>query len=71
MNYLQAKAVATNRARKMRIDQVISFDGVNYSVHHLPKYNGNITEVIKFSKPKKSSHAVTKKKKDDSPAESN
>lgn len=55
MNLLQAKAEAKKKARETRIDQVISFDGVSYSVHNLPKYTGNITEVVKFQKPKKTS----------------
>jgi hypothetical protein len=63
MNYSQAKALARNRAQQTRIDQVISFDGVNYTVHKAPKYNGNITEVVKYSKPKKSTYVATKKSK--------
>lgn len=63
MTYSQAKALATNRANQTKIDQAIGFDGVNYSVHLLPKYNGNITEVIKYKKPKKSIDVVTKKTK--------
>lgn len=48
MNYSQAKALAKKRVYETRIDHVISFDGVSYSIAMLPKYKGNITEVIKY-----------------------
>ena len=62
MNYSQAKATARAMVFETRIDHVISFDGVSYSVHMAPRYKGNITETIKFKYIKKKTDAVQPKK---------
>ena len=53
MKYSQAKAEAHIRTQQTRIDHVISFDGKSYSVAMLPRYKGNITEIVKFKKTPK------------------
>lgn len=40
--------MAKQRVKATRINHVISFDGVSYSVHVAPRYVGVITEIVKF-----------------------
>lgn len=48
MNYSQADAKAKELINIRKIDHVIAFDGVSYSVEIKRRFKGTITKVIKY-----------------------